>query len=37
MFRRVCEILKQERLAQTSAVIVGLILIKVVHAPVFRW
>lgn len=34
MFRRVCEILKQQRLAQTSAVIVGLILIKVVHAPI---
>jgi hypothetical protein len=34
MFQRVCEILKQERLARSSAVIVGLILIMVVHAPV---
>jgi hypothetical protein len=34
MFERVCEILKQERLARSSAVIVGLILIMVVHAPV---
>jgi hypothetical protein len=34
MFRRVCEILKRERLAQSSAVIVGLILIKVAHAPI---
>jgi hypothetical protein len=34
MFRRVCEILKQQRLAQSSAVIVGLILIKVAHAPI---
>ena len=28
------EILKQQRLAQSSAVIVGLILIMVVHAPI---
>ena len=34
MFQRVCEILKQERLTRASAVIVGLILIMVVHAPV---
>jgi len=34
MFERVCESLKQERLARSSAVIVGLILIMVVHAPV---
>ena len=34
MFQRVWEILKQERLARSSAVIVGLILIMVVHAPV---
>jgi len=34
MFQRVCVILKQQRLAQTSAVIVGLILIKVAHAPI---
>lgn len=29
------EIFKQQRLAQSSAVIVGLILIMVVHAPVW--
>jgi hypothetical protein len=34
MFQRVCEVLKQDRLARSSAVIVGLILIMVVHAPV---
>ena len=33
MFQKVCEILKQERLARSSAIIVGLILIMVVHAP----
>jgi hypothetical protein len=34
MFRRVCEILKEQRLARVSAVIVGLILITVLHAPI---
>jgi hypothetical protein len=34
MLERACEILKQERLARSSAVIVGLILITVVHAPI---
>jgi hypothetical protein len=35
MFKEICEILKQERLARSSAVIVGLILVLVAHAPIF--
>jgi hypothetical protein len=34
MFGKAFEILKQQRLAQSSAVIVGLVLITVVHAPI---
>lgn len=34
MFGRAYEILKQERLARSSAVIVGLILVLVGHAPI---
>jgi len=34
MFRRICEIFKEQRLARVSAVIVGLILITVLHAPI---
>ena len=34
MVGKVYEILKQQRLAQSSAVIVGLILIMVAHAPI---
>jgi hypothetical protein len=34
MLERVCEILREERLTRSSAVIVGLILIMVVHAPI---
>jgi len=35
MLTRAIEILKQERLTQSSAVIVGLILVMVGHAPIF--
>jgi len=35
MFGKAFDILKQQRLAQSSAVIVGLILIMVAHAPVW--
>ena len=35
MLQRVRQVLKEERLARSSTVIVGLIMITVVHAPVF--
>ena len=34
MFGKAYEVVKQQRLAQSSAVIVGLILVTVAHAPI---